>query len=123
MSSKTILIIDDSNTNLVLLESLFKRNGYLVNSASNAKEGLETLEKEPPDLIYLDLVMPEVDGFDFIRMLRKNSKWKDIPVVILSAVNEEDVISKSIELGVKDYLTKPLDIEHIISITESILFN
>ncbi|MDZ7738707.1 MAG: response regulator [Bacteroidales bacterium] len=123
MSSKTILIIDDSNTNLVLLESLFKRKGYLVHSASNAKEGLEILEKEPPDLLYLDLVMPEVDGFDFIRILQKNDKWKDIPVVILSAVNEEDVISKSIELGVKKYLTKPLDIEHIISLTESILSN
>ena len=123
MSSKTILIIDDSNTNLVLLESLFKRSGYSVHSASSAKEGLKTLENKQPDLIYLDLIMPDVDGFDFIRMLRKNSDWKDIPVVILSAVNEEEVISRSIELGARDYLTKPLNIKYVMSLTENILSN
>ncbi|MFO7755805.1 MAG: response regulator [Bacteroidales bacterium] len=124
MSNKTILIIDDSNTNLVLLESLFKRNGYSVHSATCAKEGMKTLEEEMhPDLIYLDLLMPDVDGFEFLRILRDNSEWKDIPVIILSAVNEEEVISKSIALGAKDYLTKPLDIEYIIRLTNNMLSN
>lgn len=123
MSNKTILVIDDSNTNLVLLESLFKRSGYSVRSATCAKDGLQTMEKGLPDLIFLDLVMPDVDGFEFIRILRKNNEWKDIPVIILSAVNEEEVITKSIELGANDYLTKPLDIEHIISLTDSMLNN
>ncbi|MFP4489107.1 MAG: PleD family two-component system response regulator [Bacteroidales bacterium] len=123
MSNKTILIIDDSNTNLVLLESLFKRNGYSVHSATCAKEGMKTLEEMHPDLIYLDLLMPDVDGFEFLRILRNNSEWKDIPVIILSAVNEEEVISKSIALGAKDYLTKPLDIEYIIRLTKNMLSN
>lgn len=123
MSNKTILIIDDSNTNLVLLESLLKRNGYSVHSASCAREGLKTLEKMQPDLVYLDLLMPDVDGFEFLRILRANSEWKDIPVVILSAVDEEEVISKSIELGAKDYLTKPLDIEYIITLTKNMFSN
>lgn len=123
MSKKNILIIDDSNTNLVLLESLFRRNGYRVNSALSAREGIECLKDTAPDLIYLDLRMPEVDGFQFIEILQKNIEWKNIPVVILSAVSDRDTITRSIELGVVDYLTKPLDIEKVISLTRSILSN
>ena len=121
MSKKNILIIDDSNTNLVLLESLFKRNGYRVLSALNGKEGLESVENDIPDLIYLDLKMPEVDGFEFLRKLKGKEEWKDIPVVILSAVNERETIIQSIELGVVEYLTKPLDVERVIHLTRNIL--
>jgi len=121
MSKKNILIIDDSNTNLVLLESLFKRNGYRVLSALNGKEGLESVEKNIPDLIYLDLKMPEIDGFEFLRKLKAKEEWKTIPVVILSAVNERESIIQSIELGVVEYLTKPLDVERVIHLTRNIL--
>ncbi|HCC70097.1 MAG TPA: hypothetical protein DEQ09_02960 [Bacteroidales bacterium] len=121
MSNKDILVIDDSNTNLVLLESLFKSNGYRVSSSTNGREGLESVSKNIPDLIYLDLKMPEVDGFDFIKELRKNKDYKDIPVVILSAISDRETIIRSIELGVVEYLTKPLDIEKIIQLTKNIL--
>ena len=121
MSKKNILIIDDSNTNLVLLESLFKRNGYRVLSALNGKEGLESVEKNIPDLIYLDLKMPEIDGFEFLRKLKAKEEWKTIPVVILSAVNERESIIQSIELGAVEYLTKPLDVERVIHLTRNIL--
>ncbi|MEA1887930.1 MAG: response regulator, partial [Bacteroidota bacterium] len=80
MSNKIILIIDDSNTNLLLLESLFKRNGYKVFSAVNGKKGLKLMEKNIPDLIFLDLKMPEIDGFEFITLLKQNKEWTDIPV-------------------------------------------
>ncbi len=123
MNKKNILIIDDSNTNLVLLESLFKRSGYKVYSALSAKEGLESIKEDIPDLIYLDLRMPELDGFGFIEILRKNNEWKNIPVVILSAVSDRDSIAQGIELGVTDYLTKPLDITRVISLTKNILRN
>ena len=116
MSNKNILIIDDSNTNLVLLESLFRRNGYRVFSAINGREGLDLLKKNIPDLIFLDLKMPEIDGFEFMMLLKKN-----IPVVILSAISDKETIIQSIEMGVVDYLTKPLEIEKVISLTKSIL--
>lgn len=121
MSDKNILIIDDSNTNLVLLESLFKRNGYKVFSAVNGKEGLNLMEKNIPDLIFLDLKMPQVDGFEFIRLLKKNTGWANIPVVILSAISDKETMIRSIEMGVIEYLTKPLDIEKVMQLTKNIL--
>ncbi|MFO7853007.1 MAG: response regulator [Bacteroidota bacterium] len=121
MSDKNILIIDDSNTNLVLLESLFKRNGYNVFSAVNGKQGLDLMEKNIPDLIFLDLKMPQVDGFEFIRLLKKNTEWKNIPVVILSAISDKEAMIRSIEMGVTEYLTKPLDMEQVIQLTKNIL--
>ena len=121
MSNKNILIIDDSNTNLVLLESLFRRNGYRVFSAINGREGLDLLKKNIPDLIFLDLKMPEIDGFEFMRLLKKNTDWANIPVVILSAISDKETIIQSIEMGVVDYLTKPLEIEKVIYLTKSIL--
>ncbi len=121
MSNKNILIIDDSNTNLVLLESLFRRNGYRVFSAISGREGLDLLKKNIPDLIFLDLKMPEIDGFEFMMLLKKNADWANIPVVILSAISDKETIIQSIEMGVVDYLTKPLEIEKVISLTKSIL--
>lgn len=123
MDNKNILIIDDSNTNLVLLGSVFKRNNYKVFSALSAKQGLKKIEDQCPDLIYLDLVMPEVDGFEFLKILKSNKQWEDIPVVIISAVSDEEVIARSKQLGARNYLTKPLDIEKIMSLTEEILNN
>ena len=123
MGKKEILIIDDSNTNLVLLESLLRKNGYIVHSALNAKEGIKTMQQSVPDLIYLDLVMPEVDGLKFIQMIRERDEWKDVPVVIISAVSDKKIIRQSIEMGVIDYITKPIDIEKIISLTNGIFEN
>ena len=123
MEGRNILVIDDSNTNLVLLESLLERHGYRVYSALSAMEGIETMKENLPDLIYLDLVMPEIDGLEFIKIIRATSEWKKIPVVILSAVTDEDIINKSRELGVIEYVTKPLNIHRIVDLTKTILFN
>ena len=123
MNSSSILVIDDSNTNLVLLESLLQKRGYRVFSALNAREGLESIEKEIPDLIYLDFLMPEIDGLEFVRLLRKRDDWKDIPVVILSAVSDSEIIKQSRELGVREYITKPINVHKILDLTNQILSN
>jgi DNA-binding response OmpR family regulator len=121
MNNNNILVIDDSNTNLVLLESLFKRNGYRVLSAMSGKEALDLIKRTVPDLIFLDLKMPEIDGFEFMKLLRDNSDWAEIPVVILSAISDKETIIRGIEMGVVDYLTKPLEIEKVIHLTRNIL--
>lgn len=123
MEGRNILVIDDSNTNLVLLESLLERNGYRVYSALSALEGIETMKENLPDLIYLDLVMPEIDGLEFMKMIRMNNDWKNIPVVMLSAVTDEEIINKSKDLGVTEYITKPLNIHKIVTLTRTILSN
>ncbi|HDZ41942.1 MAG TPA: response regulator [Bacteroidetes bacterium] len=121
MSKKDILIIDDSNTNLVLLESLLKRNGYSVFSATNGRLGLDMVNKNIPDLIFLDIKMPGLGGFEFIEILKRNEDFKNIPVVILSAVSDRESIKKSQELGVCDYLTKPLSLDRILNTARNIL--
>ena len=123
MIFRSVLVVDDSNTNIVLLEKLFEKNGYRVFSALSALEGIDEMNSHPPDIIYLDLLMPGVDGLEFVRMVKKNDKWKHIPVVILSAVTDSEVIRQSLELGVTEYITKPLEIERIISLTKEILSN
>jgi len=123
MEGRKILVIDDSNTNLVLLESLLERHGYNVFSALSAMEGLETMKENMPDLIYLDLVMPEIDGLEFMKIIRSHHKWESIPVVMLSAVTDEDIITRSKELGVIEYITKPLNIHRIVDLTKNILTN
>ena len=123
MAGNKVLIIDDSNTNIVLLESLLKKNGYDVSSALSAMEGLKSIEKGVPDLIYLDFLMPEIDGLQFMDILKDNDSWKDIPIVMISAISDKEIIKKSREKGVKEYVTKPVDIYRIISLTEQILKN
>ncbi|HUS86549.1 MAG TPA: response regulator [Bacteroidales bacterium] len=123
MPVRNILVIDDSNTNIVLLEVLLEKNGYRVFSALSAMEGIDSMKENLPDLIYLDLLMPEVDGLEFIRIVKNNQHWKNIPVVILSAITDSDIIKKSLELGVTEYITKPLNIHRIVSLAKDILNN
>ncbi len=121
MTEKKILVVDDSNTNIVLLESLLERNGYTVFTAGSGRQGLDSMRNMLPDLIILDLKMPDLGGFEFLEVLRENDDWMDIPVVILSAVSDSDSIKKAMELGATDYLTKPLDPDKVIKLADSIL--
>jgi len=123
MAGNTILVIDDSNTNLVLLESLLVKDGYKVKSVLSAKEGLNHIEEEIPDLIYLDFLMPDIDGLEFIKLLRKRETGKDIPIVMLSAISDMKIIRKCLDLGVVDYITKPINIHKISELTHRLLSN
>lgn len=121
MEKKLILIIDDSSTNIVLLETVLSRNGYEVASARSAMEGISRIKKRIPDLIYLDLIMPDVDGLRFIEILRDNIEWRDIPVVIISAVSDGDIKKRSLKMGVTSYITKPVNIDRIVHVTREIV--
>lgn len=121
MTKKKILIVDDSNTNIVLLESLLKRNGYTVFTALNGRQGLDSVSNIIPDLVILDLKMPDLGGFEFLEVLKKQGDLMDIPVVILSAISDSDSIKKSLELGAADYLSKPLDPDKVLKLADTIL--
>jgi CheY-like chemotaxis protein len=121
MDKKLILIIDDSSTNIVLLETVLNRNGYEVASARSAMEGISRIKKRVPDLIYLDLIMPDVDGLRFMEILRENREWQEIPVVIISAVNDLDIKRKSLNMGVTCYITKPVNLDRIVRVTGEII--
>lgn len=121
MDKKLILIIDDSSTNIVLLETVLNRNGYEVASARSAMEGISRIKKRVPDLIYLDLIMPDVDGLRFMEILRENREWQEIPVVIISAVNDLDIKRRSLNMGVTCYITKPVNLDRIVRVTGEII--
>lgn len=120
-TKKDILIIDDSNTNVVLLESLLKRNGYRVISARDGREGIERLDNNIPDLIFLDLKMPGLNGFEFIQALKSKKEWESIPIIILTAVSDKESMQRINDLGIEYYLSKPLDFDKIISLARQVL--
>jgi CheY-like chemotaxis protein len=104
-----ILVVDDNNVNRDMLQRRLEREGYRVETAENGKIALEKIESETFDLILLDILMPEMDGYDVLRVLKESDKFKDIPVIMLTAVHEADSVRSCIELGAADYLLKPFN--------------
>lgn len=115
-TSKTILVIDDSTTNVVLLEAVLMNKGYTIDKAMNVKEAYEIIQKRPPSLILLDLLMPRINGFEFLQQLKSNHQYKDIPVIIVSALTDEETIQKTYQLGAQYFIKKPVDINQLIEI-------
>jgi len=105
-----ILIVDDSETNLVLLEAILEDDGFEVQKAYSAREAQGFLHKSIPDIILLDLLMPNENGLDFLNQLKLNNEFKHIPVIIVTAfANDENrIIAK--ELGAVDLIEKPINI-------------
>jgi len=116
-----ILVIDDSSTNVVLLNAVLLQYGYEVITAFSAKEAFRLLEKESPDLILLDLLMPEISGFDFLGEIKKKKKLKNIPVVIVSAVGSKENVSLTQELGAVSFINKPVNIEELLNTVSGLL--
>jgi CheY-like chemotaxis protein len=103
----TILAVDDSEINLDILVGILKR--YDVIPALSGKEALEILQEEEVDLILLDIVMPEIDGFEVCRRIKADERIREIPVIFITVKNSEQDIQKCFELGVVDYVAKPFN--------------
>jgi len=119
MNSRTrqkILVVDDSSTNVVLLEAILQREGYEVISSLHAKEGLKYVSSMDPDLILLDLLMPEVSGFDFMKTYNEMDKKREIPVIVVSAVDTSENKKLSKELGAVSFINKPVDIPALLNL-------
>lgn len=120
-SNPMILVIDDSNTNVVLLEAILSGMGYSIETAMSVKEAYQIMAKQLPDLILLDLLMPKVNGYDFLKEIKADEKTKDIPVLVISAVTDSENIKKTLSLGASDYIKKPVDIQSLVEKVHSIL--
>lgn len=117
----TILVVDDSTTNVVLLEAILDEKGYKIETALNAKEAYTLIEKNTPDLILLDLLMPKISGFDFLQEIRKNEITKITPVIVVSALTDEENIDKIMGMGAIDFVKKPIDLQYLVDKVEAVL--
>lgn len=102
----TILVVDDDDSIRSLLEQELSEAGYLIEQATNGKQALECIRKNRPDLIILDVMMPEMNGFDVAAILKNDPQTMDIPIIILSIVQDK---ARGFRIGVDRYLTKPID--------------
>lgn len=115
LSGYKVLAVDDIPLNLLLIQKMLSKMNFKVSTASNGRIALDAIAKEKPDLILLDLMMPEIDGFEVIRRLRENPETADIRIVILSALNSSDDIVKGFNLGANDFITKPIIMEKLLN--------
>jgi CheY-like chemotaxis protein len=120
-SNPVILVIDDSNTNVVLLEAILSGMGYMIETAMSVKEANQIMAKQLPDLILLDLLMPKVNGYDFLKEVKADENTKNIPVLVISAVTDAENVRKTIAMGAADYIKKPVDIQSLVEKVKNIL--
>jgi DNA-binding response OmpR family regulator len=115
---QTILVIDDEKRLVSLVQSYLQQEGYHVVTAYNGKEALPVAQKEKPDLIILDIMMPEMNGYDFMRAHRTES---DTPIIMLTAKVEDDDKIIGLELGADDYVTKPFKPRELMARVRNVL--
>jgi DNA-binding response OmpR family regulator len=115
---KKILLIDDEPEIVEISRDYFKSAGYDVVTANNGLSGLQTARREKPDLIVLDLMMPEMDGLDFCRTIRRES---DVPIIMLTARVEETDKLIGLEIGADDYITKPFSPRELVARAKVVL--
>ncbi len=110
-----VLIVDDTPANINVLRDMLEHNGYQIAAAKNGKQALTFAPKFRPNLILLDIMMPEMDGFEACRRLKLDESTKDIPIIFLSAKVEKEDVFQGFELGAVDYILKPFHLEEVLS--------
>lgn len=113
-SEYKILIVDDVMSNVLLLKVLLTNEKFAIATASNGRQALEQVEKENPDLVLLDVMMPDMSGFEVAQHLKSNPNTADIPIIFLTAVNSTADIVKGFQVGANDFISKPFNKEELI---------
>ena len=113
-SEYKILIVDDVTSNVLLLKVLLTNEKFAIATASNGRQALEQVEKENPDLVLLDVMMPDMSGFEVAQHLKSNPNTADIPIIFLTALNSTADIVKGFQVGANDFISKPFNKEELI---------
>jgi len=119
MAHRTILIVDDHNEIRENTAEILALGGYRTLTAENGKKGVEIALAEKPDLIVCDIMMPELDGYGVLHLLRKNPETEDIPLIFLTAKAERTDLRRGMEMGADDYITKPFEEIELMNAIES----
>ena len=121
MKTPRILVIDDEEKNIKLIKGMLMRENYNINGCLSGEEALESLQNDKPDLILLDILMPGIDGFELCRMLKQDVSTRIIPIVMVTALNDQEDRKKALDAGAEDFLNKPLDQFELIARVKSLL--
>lgn len=119
--NQRILIVDDEETNLKLIIAMLKRYGYIFETAADGAEALVKTKSYKPDLILLDIIMPEMDGYETCKRLKENPETRHIPVVMVTVLADREAKIKGLEAGANDFLTKPVDTSELTIRTKNLL--
>ena len=111
--STSILVVDDNEMNRDVLSRRLQKEGYLVSTAEDGVKALDMLTTETYDMVLLDIMMPDMDGFETLRNMRSLNGGIDTPVIMLTSVNEMDDVKKCIGLGANDYVLKPYNMDDL----------
>lgn len=114
--AKRILVVDDDEMVLMALNELLKPEGYEVDAILRVSEALEKLDQDGYDLLMLDIIMPEMDGFELCRRIRKMEKYEETPIVFLTAKSREEDRVQGVEAGANLFLSKPISPEKLLGI-------
>jgi two-component system alkaline phosphatase synthesis response regulator PhoP len=104
-----ILIADDNQQNCELLEAYLSGEGYLIDFANDGEATLKQVDREQPDMILLDIMMPRMSGYEVCARLKKDDSTRDIPIIMVTALNESGDIEKAVNAGADDFLSKPVN--------------
>ena len=118
---KKILIVDDEPSIIVALQFLMEQNGYETVIAFSGVEAMELIGQHRPDLILLDIMLPVIDGFEVLQRVRENLAWRDIRIVLLTALGNEANIAKGLALGADAYITKPFSNIDVVTKVKELL--
>jgi CheY-like chemotaxis protein/signal transduction histidine kinase/HAMP domain-containing protein len=117
LAGRKVLIVDDDLRNIFALSSVLERQHMQVAFAENGRDGIEVLEKDPSiEIVLMDIMMPEMDGYDTMRAIRRNTKFKSLPIITLTAKAMKGDRDKCLAAGASDYITKPVDVARLLSL-------
>lgn len=119
--SKSVLIVDDEPNIVVSLEFLLEQAGYQVRIAHDGQEAWEAIERQPPDLVLLDVMLPRLSGFDVCQKIREHPDLQRVRVVMLTAKGREVEVSKGLALGADAYISKPFSTQDLLAQVRTLL--
>ena len=113
--SARILIVDDTPANIQMLMAILKEQGYQLSAATNGRQALAAIEKVRPDLVLMDVMMPEMDGYEACRQIKASADWRDLPIIFLTSKTDTADVVRGFELGAVDYVGKPFNAHELIA--------
>jgi len=114
--TKRILVVDDDELVLMALKELLRFEGYEIYTFSRGSEALKKLDQEDFDLLILDIIMPEMDGFELCRLIREKDSYKEKPILFLTAKNQEEDKKRGLEVGATLFLSKPISPQRLLTL-------